>query len=68
MISVFNQEFIHKSGDYFNHEDLQKLQSMERIRNASDYDDFYLASKEECADQVKKQGRLLKRSILISIA
>lgn len=61
MIRIFNQEFIHKSDGYFTHEDLQKLQSMERIRNASDYDDFYLASKEECVDQVKKAKEIVEK-------
>lgn len=59
IVRIFNHEFIYKSGDFFTHEDLQKLQSMERIRNASDYDDFYIASKEECADQVKKAKEIV---------
>jgi len=59
MIRIFNQEFIHQAGDYFTHEDLKKMQSMERIRNASDYDDFYLASKEECVEQVNKAREII---------
>ena len=61
IIRVFNQEFIYERGDYFTQEDLKKLQGLERIRNASDYDDFYIASKDECRDQVYKAKELIEK-------
>ena len=61
IIRVFNQEFIYERGDYFTQEDLKKLQGLERIRNASNYDDFYIASKDECRDQVYKAKELIEK-------
>ncbi|MBR1709623.1 MAG: HEPN domain-containing protein [Clostridia bacterium] len=61
IIRVFNQVFIHDRGDYFTQDDLRKLQKIERIRNASDYDDFYLADKQECRDQVRKAREIVKK-------
>ena len=54
-------EFIHQPCKFFGRDDLRNLQSMERIRNASDYDDFYVANKAECEDQVDKARSLLCR-------
>ena len=34
---------------------------MDRIRNASDYDDFYIADKSECAEQVKNAKYLIDK-------
>jgi len=42
-----NLTFIYKGDGTFTPEDYQKVARAEQIRNASDYDDFYLASKEE---------------------
>ena len=61
VVKTFNMEFIHKPCDFFSRDDLRILQSMERIRNASDYDDFYVANKTECEDQVAKARQLLLR-------
>ncbi len=44
-----------------NVENLRTLQSMERIRSASDYDDFYVTNKAECEEQVKKAKDLLDK-------
>jgi uncharacterized protein (UPF0332 family) len=59
VVKTFNMEFIHQPCDFFSRDDLRILQSMERIRNASDYDDFYVANKTECEDQVAKAKQLL---------
>ncbi|WP_022777594.1 HEPN domain-containing protein [Butyrivibrio sp. AE3009] len=59
VIKTFNKEFIHQPCDFFSRDDLRILQSMERIRNSSDYDDFYVANKAECEDQVAKARQLL---------
>ena len=61
IIKTFNMEFIHQPCKFFGRDDLRNLQSMERIRNASDYDDFYVANKAECEDQVDKARSLLCR-------
>ena len=61
LIRAFNMEFIHNPSEFFNREDMSNLQSMERVRSASDYDDFYVASKTECEEQVKKARSLLEK-------
>ena len=61
LIKTFNLEFVHKEGSIFTREDLRSLQSMERIRNASDYDDFYIADKAECVEQVNNAERLISK-------
>ena len=61
VVRTFNIEFIHNPSDFFNREDLRIIQSMDRIRNASDYDDFYIADKSECAEQVKNAKYLIDK-------
>ena len=61
VIKTFNMEYIHKPCNFFDREDLRTLQSMERIRSASDYDDFYVTNKAECEEQVKKAKNLLDK-------
>ena len=61
VLKTFNMEFIHNPNEYFNRDDMKSLQSIERIRNASDYDDFYVTSKAECEDQVKKSNHILEK-------
>ncbi len=61
VIRTFNKDFIHEPNKYFNREDLSIVQSMERVRTASDYDDFYVTSKSECEEQVKKAKILLAK-------
>lgn len=52
-LKQFNIFFIYKGSGVFTQEDYQKVARAEQIRNASDYDDFYLASKEEARQQVE---------------
>ncbi len=68
VVRTFNMEFIHNQNEFFCREDMKTIQSIERIRNASDYDDFYVTSKTECEEQVKKAKELLEkvRSFLAS--
>ena len=54
-------EFIHTPCSFFNRSDLSILQGMERIRTASDYDDFYIANKAECEEQVRKAKDLMAK-------
>ncbi len=61
IIKVFNMEFVHTPSKFFSREDLSIIQGMERIRSSSDYDDFYIASKEECEEQIIKSKSLLKQ-------
>lgn len=46
-ISQFNLLFIHQENATFTKDDYQKIAKADRIRNASDYDDFYIVNKEE---------------------
>ena len=62
VIKTFNMEYIHNPCEYFDREDMRAIQSMERIRSASDYDDFYVTNKAECEEQVKKAKTLLDKA------
>lgn len=46
-VSQFNLLFIHRENSSFTKNDYQKIAKADRIRNASDYDDFYIVNKEE---------------------
>ncbi|MCR5147740.1 MAG: HEPN domain-containing protein [Eubacterium sp.] len=61
MILMFNEEFIRHSSDFFDHDDLINIRRMERIRCASDYDDFYIASKADCMHQVEYARKLFNK-------
>ena len=61
VVKTFNMEFIHQPSDYFDRNDMRAIQSMERIRSASDYDDFYVTSKDECEEQVIRAKELLDK-------
>lgn len=52
-LKQFNYLFIHKGDGTFISDDYQKIAKAEQIRNASDYDDFYISSKEETREQVE---------------
>ena len=60
-IKQFNFLFIFKGDGTFTSEDYQKIARAEQIRNASDYDDFYLASKDETRQQVENAGYLVEK-------
>ena len=60
-LKQFNLIFIYKGDGTFTQEDYQKIARAEQIRNASDYDDFYLASKEETRQQVENAGYLVEK-------
>lgn len=57
----FNYLFIYKGDGTFTTDDYQKLAKADQIRNASDYDDFYIASKEESRQQVENAEYLVKK-------
>lgn len=52
-LKQFNYIFIYKGNGTFTSEDYSKIARCEQIRSASDYDDFYVASKEEARQQVE---------------
>ena len=52
-LKQFNYVFIHQGDGNFTQEDYQKIARAEQIRNSSDYDDFYIASKEEASKQIE---------------
>ena len=60
-LKQFNLIFIYKGNGTFTQEDYQKVARAEQIRNASDYDDFYLASKEETRQQVENAEHLVNK-------
>lgn len=60
-LKQFNFAFIYKGDGTFFPEDYQKIARAEQIRNASDYDDFYLASKEETRQQVENAGYIVAK-------
>ena len=60
-LKQFNYHFIFKGDGTFTQEDYQKIAGAEQIRNASDYDDFYIASKEEARQQVETAVYLVQK-------
>ncbi len=60
-IKQFNFLFIFKGDGTFTSDDYQKIARAEQIRNASDYDDFYIASKEETRQQVENAEYLVEK-------
>ncbi|MBQ8165422.1 MAG: HEPN domain-containing protein [Lachnospiraceae bacterium] len=63
VLVLFNQHFIYNNSSCFTKEDYKIYQSVEYIRSASDYDDFYIASKsetEEVLTQVKQLNDKVK--------
>ena len=60
-LKQFNLIFIYKGNGIFTAEDYQKVARMEQIRNASDYDDFYIANKEETRQQVENAEYLVDK-------
>ena len=60
-LKQFNFVFIFKGDGTFTAEDYQKIARAEQIRNASDYDDFYVASKEETRQQVENAEYLVEK-------
>lgn len=60
-LKQFNFRFIFKGDGTFTAEDYQKIARAEQIRNASDYDDFYVASKEEARQQVENANYIVSK-------
>lgn len=60
-LKQFNFLFVYQGDGTFGPEDYQKIARAEQIRNASDYDDFYIANKEETRQQVENAEYIVKK-------
>lgn len=60
-LKQFNFLFIYKGNGCFSSDDYQIIAKAEQIRNASDYDDFYIASKEETRQQVENAAYFVRK-------
>lgn len=60
-LKQFNYLYIFQGDGTFTHKEYQMIAGAEQIRNASDYDDFYLASKEETKQQVANADYLVTK-------
>lgn len=58
----FNVHFIKDSVGGFGSGDYKRVADAQRIRNNSDYDDFYIADKQECSNQVATAEEFLKKA------
>ena len=58
-LKQFNYHF--KGDGTFTQEDYQKIAGAEQIRNASDYDDFYIASKDETRQLINNAKDILNK-------
>lgn len=61
-VSQFNLLFIHQGNTVFTKTDYQKIAKADRIRNASDYDDFYIVNKEETRELLEFVKEFLERT------
>ncbi|MCI9296167.1 MAG: HEPN domain-containing protein [Lachnospiraceae bacterium] len=59
VLKQFNYFFIYQGDNTFTAEDYQIIAQSEQIRNASDYDDFYIAVKDESQQQVENAGYIV---------
>lgn len=57
-LSYFNKNYVHAGK--FPRDIGRKISRLEVIRHKSDYDDFYIASKEEALEQISVAGEVLK--------
>ena len=60
-LKQFNYYFIFKGDGTFTSEDYKIIARSEQIRNASDYDDFYVADKAETRQQVENARKLVEK-------
>ena len=60
-LKQFNFLFIFKGDGTFTTEDYQMIARAEQIRNASDYDDFYIASQGETKQQVENARSIVNK-------
>ena len=58
----FNVHYIKDQIGGFKAGDYKRIANAQRIRNNSDYDDFYIADKKECQEQVKMAVEFLYKA------
>ncbi|MBQ8914384.1 MAG: HEPN domain-containing protein [Lachnospiraceae bacterium] len=63
IISEFNRLYINDENSTFTREDLNVISEAERIRTASDYDDFYIASKSKTQSLLDNGYMLINKII-----
>lgn len=61
VLKMFNLEFIRNGDGLFNADDYMAASEAEHIRNISDYDDFYIASKEQSVMQVQNAKKFVEK-------
>ena len=59
VVAHFNKEYIAK--DIFPRELGRRLAELKQLREKSDYDDFYIASKEKAEEQIKTAELILEK-------
>lgn len=62
MKQQFNVHFIKDSEAGFGTGDYKRIADAQRIRNNSDYDDFYIADKTECVKQVDTAKEIYEKA------
>lgn len=60
-LKQFNFRFVYQGDGSFSVEDYQKIVRVEQVRNISDYDDFYIACKEETRQQVENARYMVEK-------
>ena len=58
----FNLHYIKERVGGFEPGDYKRIANAQRIRNVSDYDDFYIADKKECQQQVEMATEFLNKA------
>lgn len=58
----FNVHYIKERVGGFEPGDYKRIANAQRIRNVSDYDDFYIADKKECQQQVEMTTEFLNKA------
>lgn len=61
-LKQFNVHFIKDEVGGFSAGDYKRVANAQRIRNNSDYDDFYIADKKECQDQIEMAKEFLEKA------
>lgn len=59
----FNVHYIKERVGGFEPGDYKRIANAQRIRNVSDYDDFYIADKKECQQQVEMATEFLNNDV-----
>jgi len=60
-MKMFNVKYVRVENGYFMEEDYRIVAKAEQIRNVSDYDDFYIASRDETKTQIENAEYLVNK-------